>query len=93
MPEEENELDGLIEQLANSPDYETTKSIIRKLSENDYWTGPEIDALCMAALSNTQIEEIIKDEPVNRFYTNLLRDLEITDGPTKDIYNLLNSFA
>lgn len=91
VPEENEEFDELIEQLQESPDFESTHRLVARLSRNNFWTEHQVGELCRAVVMNTQIEWIIGDPDIYKFYRNLLGDLCIPEqGPIKNVYDMLH---
>ena len=89
-PEENEEFDELIGQLQESPDFETTHRLIARLSRNNFWTEQQVGELCRAVVMNTQVEWILGDPDIDKFYRSLLEDLCIPElGPIKKVYDML----
>ena len=89
MPEERDEWDELIDQLQESPNFQTTHSLIAKLQRNIYWTAHQIDKLCLAVVENNQVGWLIADDDVCSFYKRLLADTTDRTGDLKTVYNML----
>ena len=82
--------DELIVKLQNSPNFATTKSLLRELSKNTCWTDHQVNELCEAAISNTQVSWIMEDGPVWEFYNRLLKNHIMTDGPAMQVFEMLD---
>ena len=88
MPEVKDDCDELIEQLLESPNFQTTHSIIAKLQKNNYWTAHQIDELCRAVVDNSQVGWVIADPDVRSFYRGLLVGITDRTGYLKTLYDM-----
>lgn len=68
---EETEKNTLISQLAASPNFATTHSLVEELSKFDYYTNGQAAKLFMAFAENQQVYSIGQDEDVNKFFIGL----------------------
>lgn len=66
------DIDDLISQLQESPNFETTHKLIGKLSKNSIWTEHQIVELCRAVENNSQVNWILADSDVSVFYRAIL---------------------
>ena len=73
--EEKRKRLDLIISLYGSCNFNTTHTIIRKLSKIEGWEPDEIDMLCEIALNNNQVGFIINDHDLKAFYKSLIRQL------------------
>lgn len=89
IPEERDEWDELIDQLQESPNFQTTHSLIAKLQRNRYWTAHQIDKLCQAVVENNQVGWLVADDDVCSFYKRLLADTTDRTGDLKIVYDML----
>lgn len=89
VPEERDEWDELIDQLQNSPNFQTTHVLIARLARKGYWTAHQTVELCRAVDINTQVGWLIGDEDVCNFYKNLLADITDRTGCLKTVYDML----
>ena len=89
MPEERDEWDELINQLYDSPNFQTTHNLITKLRRNDYWTDHQVDELCRAVIDNTQVVWLIGDDDVRSFYKGLLINITVRTGHLKTVSDML----
>lgn len=65
--------------------------LVARLSRNNFWTERQVGELCRAVVMNKQIEWIIGDPDIYKFYRNLLGDLCIPEqGPIKNVYDMLH---
>jgi hypothetical protein len=62
----------LVSSLYDSPSYASTHRLVESLSWHDDFTAEETELLCSAALTNTQVSDIIEDEDVRHFFEQLL---------------------
>lgn len=67
----------LIEDLCESPNYQTTHGIIASLNNYSGWTDSQIDKLCSALVNNTQVQWIITDLDVLKFYLTILANVDM----------------
>lgn len=89
MPEETDERDELVEQLLESPNFQTTHSIIAKLQKNSCWTAHQVDELCRAVVDNSQVGWVIGDSDVCSFYRGLLADITDRSGHMKIVFDMV----
>lgn len=89
MPEDTDEWDELIEQLLESPNFQTTHSIISKLQKNSHWTAHQVDELCRAVVDNSQVGWVIEDFDVCSFYRGLLADITDRSGHLKTVFDMV----
>lgn len=71
---EKQERQELLYDLRNSETFETTHIVIKKMLEYDNWTDDEISELFIIALENSQVNWILKDRDVAKFYKDLLEN-------------------
>ena len=84
----EQEKQELIEKLKHSFDFLSTHAIIAALNNYSGWTDSQIEDLCYAAESNSQVGWILGDLDVLTFYSNLLSKVNynrLSDCATKRI--------
>ena len=89
MPDEKDECDELIGQLLESPNFQTTHTLIAKLKKNDYWTAHQIDELCRAVIENSQVGWVIGDSDVCSFYRGILADITDRSGNMNTVYDMV----
>ena len=89
VPEDKDEWDELIEQLQESPNFQTTHSLIARLQKNSYWTEYQVDQLCGAVIDNSQVGWVIGDTDVCSFYRGLLGDIADRTGNLKAVYDMV----
>ena len=88
---EYQEVDDLIEELKNSPNFASTHQIIYKLSQYQHFSKPQVKQLWQAFIQNNQIHWIATDKDIENFYKTLFienREL-FTD---KDIATFLSYY-
>lgn len=86
--ESESEKQKLIEDLCNSWNFQTTHGIIAMLGKYTGWTETQIEDICHAAEHNSQVNWILEDDDVKKFYYTILSEVnyeEINDSSTKRI--------
>ncbi|MBR0282811.1 MAG: ATP-binding protein [Oscillibacter sp.] len=92
VPNVTDEWDELIDRLQNSMNFATTHSLIGKLARHHDWTLFQTKELCRAVLINNQVEWILEDDDVNKFYRELLSDVDVEkmpDNPIRAVYGML----
>jgi len=89
----ENKKAELIEQLKNSPHFETTHSIISDLNEYDNWTDDQILQLFSAADYNSQIYWIISDNDISKFYKRIYNQNPDLINSKEDFQWILNKLG
>jgi hypothetical protein len=89
VPEDKDKWDELIEQLQESPNFQTTHSLIARLQRNSYWTAYQVDQLCGAVIDNSQVGWVIGDADVCSFYRGLLEDIADRTGNLKAVYDMV----
>lgn len=72
----ELEKDLLIRELADSPNFANTHSVIAKLRSYAEYTPTQASEIAQAALLNNQVKWIIEDEDVNQFLKRIVKDYE-----------------
>ena len=68
---EETEKNTLISQLAASPNFATTHSLVEELSKFDFYTNGQAAKLFTVFAENQQVNWIGQDEDVNKFFIGL----------------------
>ncbi len=68
----EQEKDGLVRSLINSPNFLATHDLVSKLSKYSSFSDDQVKGLANALLENSQVRWIIDDEDVNAFYKECL---------------------
>lgn len=89
----EEEKQKLIEQLSQSGSFTTTHGVIAMLKKYSGWTEDQIEKLCSIAEDNSQVSWIIRDDDVNSFYHDLLKNIDyekMEDCATKRIIDELH---
>ena len=92
VPDSTDERDELIDRLQNSMNFATTHSLIGKLARHHDWTLFQTKELCRAVLINNQVEWILEDDDVNKFYRKLLSDVDVekmSDDSIRAVYGML----
>ena len=94
LMETEERMD-LIKALNESPSFTTTHAIISSLPKHSFGTVEEIEQLCLAADTNTQVSWIFQDPDVFKFYKDLLSNINTDDynqdSPVIKIQSLISS--
>ena len=72
--EEQKLKKSLLLNLEESGSFRTTHTVIAELRKVDYWSPDEIDWLIDIALSNSQVNHILIDDDVARFYIGIIGD-------------------
>lgn len=91
----EQEKQEMIAKLSDSSCFESTHGIIAMMSKFSGWTDSQIEELCEIAENNTQVNWIINDEDVSKFYCNLLANVkyeDLSDCSTKRIMERICNF-
>lgn len=70
--EEQKLKKSLLLNLEESGSFRTTHTVIAELRKVDYWSPDEIDWLIDIALSNSQVNHILTDDDVVRFYKSII---------------------
>lgn len=70
--EEQKLKKSLLLNLEESGSFRTTHTVIAELRKVDYWSPDEIDWLIDIALSNSQVNHILTDDDVTRFYKSII---------------------
>ena len=70
--EEQKLKKSLLLNLEESGSFRTTHTVIAELRKVDYWSPDEIDWLIDFALSNSQVNHILTDDDVARFYKSII---------------------
>ncbi|MEX3968893.1 PIN domain-containing protein, partial [Paraburkholderia sp. EG286B] len=71
--EEQLEKEAAIDELGKSQSFATTHALVKRLKHyHDAFTTSEVNALFAAALGNEQVNWILKDADVNKFYLTVL---------------------
>lgn len=70
--EEQKLKKSLLLNLEESGSFRTTHTVIAELRKVDYWSPDEIDWLIDIALSNSQVNHILTDDDVARFYKSII---------------------
>lgn len=87
---EKQERQELLYDLRNSETFETTHIVIKKMLEYDNWTNDEISELFKIAIENSQINWILKDKDVAKFYKSLLENIVDKCESALEIEKILN---
>lgn len=86
--------DRLINRLFCSPSFQSTHSIISKLSEYSGWSEQQIEDLCSIVIDNGQVYRILGDDDVYCFYKALVSKFgydDLDDCAIKKVIELLES--
>lgn len=78
--QDEIDKEQLIEDLCESPNYQTTHGIIASLNNYSGWSKTQVERLCNALVTNTQVHRILTDSDVWAFYLTLLSNLKTEDS-------------
>lgn len=70
--EEQKLKKSLLFNLEESGSFRKTHTVIAELRKVDYWSPDEIDWLIDIALSNSQVNHILTDDDVARFYKSII---------------------
>ncbi len=70
--EEQKLKKSLLLNLEESGSFRTTHTVIAEFRKVDYWSPDEIDWLIDIALSNSQVNHILTDDDVARFYKSII---------------------
>lgn len=90
--QDEMDKEQLIEDLCESPNYQTTHGVIASLNNYSGWTDSQIDKLCSALVNNTQVQRIITDLDVLKFYLTILSNIDadkLYDANIKEATDIL----
>lgn len=79
----------LIERLAGSPNFRYSHMMINKLSKFDKWTVEQKMKLLDIAMNNEQVNWILKDEDVTRFYGKILDGMDQKNEVVSEILSLM----
>ena len=74
--DDEIEKEELISQLADSPNFRTTRSLIRQLRRLSELTNAQMNELVLAALTNNQIHWMASDADINAALRTLTSERE-----------------
>src|ERR1700687_4221849 len=72
----ELEKDLLISDLAQSSSFARTHIVVAKLSKYTDFTPAQLNAIVLAAVSNSQISSIMDDPDIHRFFSEILKGQE-----------------
>ena len=75
----EQEKQELISKLTHSPNFLSTHGVIAMMCKYDGWTESQIEDICLAAETNTQVGWILGDTDVLDFYSRLLSRVKYED--------------
>ena len=89
--EDEKKKESLILALDNSASFANTHTIISEMEKCHDWSEEQASSLFRIALSNTQVNWILKDEDVSDFYTQLLSEHGLGDDNAEEIKKELES--
>ena len=89
--EDEKKKESLILALDNSASFANTHTIISEMEKCHDWSEEQASSLFRIALSNTQVNWILKDEDVSNFYTQLLSEHGLGDDNAEEIKKELES--
>lgn len=89
--EDEKKKESLILALDNSASFANTHTIISEMEKCHDWSEEQASSLFRIALSNTQVNWILKDEDVSNFYTQLLSKHGLGDDNAEEIKKELES--
>ena len=67
----EAEKNGLIAQLASSPNFSTTHATVAKLKTFSFYTNAQVEKLFSALVENNQVGWIAEDDEIKDFYLTL----------------------
>ena len=87
--EEQKQKKALLLNLEESGSFRTTHTIIEKLRQIDYWGPEEIDRLIEIAVNNSQVNYILKDTDIARFYKTILQDADPNDAKALKLKEIL----
>ncbi len=82
---EETEKNTLISQLAASPNFATTHSLVEELSKFDFFTNGQAAKLFTAFAENQQVHWIGEDDDVNTFFIGLKAQAYLAPGEYYDL--------
>lgn len=89
----EKEKEDLIVGLENSPNFATTHSFINALSKFSDWNDYQIERMCQAAISNSQIKWILRDDDIKDFYSKLVSSIKGNQIDLDVVNSLLNELS
>lgn len=72
----EQDKQNLIDRLFASPNFETTHGIVAMMRKHVGWTDNQIERICLAATTNSQVAWILYDEDILSFYCDLLSHVD-----------------
>ena len=88
----EQEKQDLIDKLTASRSFISTHGIIALMNKHSGWTDAQIESICSAAESNSQVRWLLGDDDVNAFYNHLLGKFlfdDLLDSSTKRVLDEL----
>lgn len=88
----EQEKQELISKLNQSCNFVSTHGIIAMMSKYDGWTESQIEDICLAAETNTQVNWIFSDTDIFNFYSHLLSKVNygsLDDCATKRVIDMV----
>ena len=89
VSDELKEINELIDKLGKSASFKTTHCLVSKLKLNNKWTADQIDALCRAAVENSQVRWILGDKEIFGFYKELIEGVTDKTGYVLSVYDRL----
>ena len=87
--ENEQKKEELIDSLHDSFNFVTTHAIISAMRKITDWNTQQIDDICAAAVNNSQVRWIIRDEDILDFYKHLLSNVEIKTQDMQKVKSLI----
>ena len=88
----EQEKQDLIDKLTASRSFISTHGIIALMNKHSGWTDAQIESICYAAESNSQVGWLLGDDDVYEFYNRLLERFlfeDLPDSSTKRVLDLI----
>lgn len=91
LREEDKRKRSLILSLEDSGNFRNTHTIIAELRKGDYYfSDTEIDWLLDIAIQNSQVNSILHDSDISRFYNDFFQRLDEKDERVQTIKQLIN---
>lgn len=91
--QQQERINQSIEHLLNSGSYRDAHKEIKYLSSNKDWTIEQIRELCRAAVNNSQVNDIIADDDIKKFYVGLLRNISDSDDAINEVKTVLETIV
>ena len=88
---EEREKIDLIIELENSDSFARTHEVIRKLKNINSWSKEQKESLFQIALQNTQVQYVLTDTDVSRFYKSILNNIQNMSEAAQKVKDIIEN--